>query len=350
MSARTLRHHYVPRFALESGAVLEDVRLAYHLDGPPDAVHDDLVLVFHALTGSADAAGDWWRAVIGPGLAIDTDHRAVLCANLPGSCYGSTGPWEPARRPFPALTTRDMGGLAGRLVESLGVRSVALATGGSLGGMVALEWAASDPVRTRRTVAIAAPAAHTAAAIGWNHVQREAIRLAGPEAGLALARMIAMQTYRTPAEFEARFGREPREAGGYQVESYLAHQGRKLVDRFDAHSYVALTRAMDAHDVGRGRGGVAAALAPVGARLVGVGIPGDRLYAAEEVRAWTRAAGAQYVEIDSVYGHDAFLLEPDQVGAILADALHDGDAETTKCRPGAVGTDPRANRTLSPTV
>jgi homoserine O-acetyltransferase/O-succinyltransferase len=333
MSGRALRHHHVPRFALECGAVLDGVRVAYHLDGALNAERDNLVVVFPALTGSADAAGDWWRAVIGPGRALDTRRHAVLCASLLGLPYGSTGPAEPERRPFPAVTPRDMARLVAALVDSLGVRSVALATGGSLGGMVALEWAASFPDRTRRGVVFAAPAAHTAAAIGWNHIQREAIRLAGPEAGLALARMIAMQTYRTPAEFEARFGREPREAGGYQIESYLAHQGRKLVDRFDAHSYLTLTGAMDKHDVGRQRGGVAAALAPVGARLVGVGIPGDRLYAAEEVRAWTRAAGAQYVEIDSVYGHDAFLLEPEQVGGILGAALE--TAEPTPLHTGA---------------
>lgn len=321
MSARTAAIHHVPRFELESGAVLRDVRQAYFLDGALGPARDNLVLVFHALTGSADAAGDWWRGVIGPGRAIDTDHHAVLCTNLLGSCYGTTGPWDPGRRPFPAVTTRDMARLVRLLVTDLGVDAVALAVGGSLGGMVALEWAATFPESTRMTVAFAAPAAHTAAAIGWNHIQREAIRAAGARAGLTLARMIATQTYRTPVEFERRFARRKRDDGRFEIESYLSHQGQKLPARFDADSYITLIDAMDSHDVGRGRSGVGAALGPVAARLIGVGIPGDRLYEDAAVRAWVDSAGARYREIESVHGHDAFLLESAQVNRILGDAL-----------------------------
>jgi homoserine O-acetyltransferase/O-succinyltransferase len=321
MSSRTPALQRVPRFELECGEVLQDIRQAYFLDGALNDERDNLVVVFHALTGSADAVGDWWRSVIGPGRAIDTDRYAVLCANLLGSCYGTTGAWDDARRPFPTVTPRDMARLIRLIVAELGVESVALATGGSLGGMVALEWAASFPELTRRTVVFAAPAAHSAAAVGWNHIQREVIRAAGLEAGLPIARMIAMQTYRTPEEFEARFGRDRRDDGAFQIESYLSHQGEKLRARFDSFSYLTLLDAMDAHDVGRGRGGIAAALRPAGERLLGVGIPGDRLYSAEEVRAWTALAGAEYREIHSIFGHDAFLLEPEQAAAVLADAL-----------------------------
>lgn len=314
MSADRLHRHRVGRFTLESGHVLEDVEQAYTLTGSPASVRHDLVVVFHSLTGDADPLG-WWGDVVGPGLAIDTDRYAVLCPNLLGSCYGTSRPPDGL-----AVTPRDMARLARLLVEALDVRSVAVATGGSLGGMVTLEWAASFPSLTRAAVAFAAPAAHTAQAIGFNHVQRQAVELAG-EAGLALARMAAMLTYRTAAELGVRFGRERRGDGRFQVQSYLDHQGARLAGRFDPVAYRTLLDAMDAHDVGRDRGGVAAALGAFGGHLTGVGIEGDLLYEPGEVREWTRSAGCRYAEIRSIHGHDAFLLESEQVGAILAGAL-----------------------------
>ena len=322
MTNRVPLVHPVGRFELESGDVLDNVRQAYFLDGELNQARDNLVVVFHALTGSADAAGDWWPAVIGRGRALDTRRYAVLCTNLLGSCYGTTGPWDPARLPFPRVTTRDMARLVHRLVTELGVASVALAVGGSLGGMVAMEWAATFPTLTRGTVVLAAPAAHTAAAIGWNHIQRRAINAAGAE-GLEIARMVAMMTYRTADEFEARFGREQSPAGEFAVETYLSHQGRKLLARFDVGSYLTLLDAMDSHDVGRGRGGIGPALRAIRGRLVGVGIPGDVLYSDGDVRGWTETAGAEYREIVSTRGHDAFLLEPEQVGALLSATLEE---------------------------
>ena len=320
MSGRSLRTHHLPEFVLESGEVLTDVVQAYHLDGALNAERDNLVIVFHALTGSADAVGDWWSTIMGPGRAIDTSRYAILCSNLLGSCYGTTfRRSEPGR--LPLITPRDQARLIHRLVETLGVRSVALTVGGSLGGMVGLEWAASYPELTRCSVVLAAPAAHTASAIGWNHIQRQAIALGTPQ-GLAVARMVGMMTYRTAGEFQLRFGRE-RGPAGFQVESYLNHQGNKLVKRFDAESYLMLMAAMDAHDVGRDRGGIAEALRAVRGRLVGVGIPGDILYTDEDVRAWTDPAGADYRKIDSIHGHDAFLIEVDQVASILTEALEE---------------------------
>jgi homoserine O-acetyltransferase/O-succinyltransferase len=324
MSLRTLRFQYLDRFELESGTTLSNVRQAYFLDGALNAERDNLVVVFHALTGSADAVGDWWQALIGPGKAIDTHRYAVLCTNLLGSCYGTTGPNEEERRPFPLVTTRDMARLIHLLVEELDVRSVELAIGGSLGGMVAMEWAASYPQLTRSTMVLAAPAAHTAAAIGWNHIQRRMIAAAG-EDGLEIARMVAMMTYRTADEFSARFARSQGEDGTYEVEAYLDRHGEKLRARFDVHSYLTLLDAMDSHDVGRGRGGLEAALGRVAGRLIGVGIPGDVLYSAEDVREWTLAAGGEYYEIHSVRGHDAFLLEPDQVTRLVEHALQADD-------------------------
>lgn len=334
MSTRraALKLQNIPRFELESGEVLTDVVQAYHLDGELNAERDNLIVIFHALTGSADAVGDWWSGVAGPGRVLDTGRYAVLCTNLLGSCYGTT--WSGrGEGPSPAITPRDQARLIHALVEELGVRSVALATGGSLGGMVALEWACSDPELTRATAVFAAPAAHTASAIGWNHIQRTAIATGG-EDGLALARMVAMMTYRTGAEFGQRFGRE-RAGDGYQVESYLRHQGEKLVHRFDVRSYLTLIDAMDAHDLGRGRGGVAAALAAVRGRLIGIGIPGDLLYADTDVRWWAELAGAEYQSIQSVHGHDAFLIELEQVGAILGAALAGAPVLTASARVGA---------------
>jgi homoserine O-acetyltransferase len=224
----------------------------------------------------------------------------------------------------PAITTRDQARLIQRLIQELEIASVALVTGGSLGGMVALEWAAQNPALARSVVVLAAPAAHTAHAIAWNHIQRRMIDAAG-ERGLEIARMIGMMTYRTPDEQAERFGRGRTDEGGWSVGAYLDYHGRKLRERFTVRSYRALTGAMDAHDVGAGRGGISAALRRIEGRLIGVGIPGDLLYSADDVRTWTEAAGAEYREIRSIHGHDAFLLELEQVAEILDDALRSAE-------------------------
>lgn len=322
---RTRKTHRLESFRLESGTVVHDVEQAYYLDGTLNAERDNLVVIFHALTGSADAVGDWWSDIFGPGRPVDTDRYAVLCVNFVGSCYGSTGPADPARRPFPHISTRDLARLVHEVVDHLGVRRVRLAVGGSLGGMVALEWAATFPELTDRTVVFAAPAYHTAAAIGWSHIQRQMILAAG-EQGLEIARMVAMMTYRTPGEFGSRFGRERNPDGAYSMEGYLSRHGEKLLARFDLHSYLTLLDTMDAHDVGQGRGGLESALRPLGERIIGVGIPGDLLYLEEDVLEWVRRAGAQYRQIESIRGHDGFLLEPEQVSAILCEALAASEA------------------------
>ncbi len=346
MSSRERRYQRAGDFALESGDVLRGVVQAYHLDGALNEARDNLVLVVHALTGSADAVGNWWADAIGPGKTIDTDRYAVLCTNLLGSCYGTawlgtagnreqgTGnrgqrqaepmDWHEAAGDDPPITTGDQARLIRTLIDELGIASVALVTGGSLGGMVALEWAAQNPGLARSVVVLAAPAAHTAHAIAWNHIQRRMIDVGG-ERGLEIARMVGMMTYRTPDEHAERFGRARTEAGDWTVGAYLDHHGRKLRDRFTVRAYRALTGAMDAHDVGAGRGGIGAALQRIEGRLIGVGIPGDLLYSADDVRAWTDAAGAEYREIRSIHGHDAFLLEQSQVAGILEDALRSAE-------------------------
>ena len=237
----------------------------------------------------------------GPGAPLDTSRHAVIAANLPGSCYGSTGPAETNGTPFPALTPEDMARAHLPLLEHLGVDRLALVTGGSLGGMVALAWGTVSSVPVDRLVVFAAPAATSAQAIAWNTAQRMAIeadhrwqgghfaRGEEPVDGLAAARAIAMITYRSGIEFGERFGRgSTRHRPRYDVEHYLRRQGEKLVERFDARSYVALMGAMDAHDLGD--------LSVAGARtrervaeVTGVGIDSDILYYPAEVRAWVRA-------------------------------------------------------------
>ena len=310
--------HRAGRFTLESGESLRDVRQAYRLEGKVDADGSNVVLLFHSLTGSpADLGG--WRPFVGPGLPVDTRRYAVLAPNLLGSCYGTRFRRGPGRGGSPlSITTRDMARLAGRLLDALGVARAVLVAGGSLGGMVTLELCAERPGTARAAIAFAAPASPTAWGSAWNHVHRSAIE-ADPRSGLALARMVGMLTYRTPGEVESRF--RPAESGAHPVRGYLDHHGEKLVRRFTARAYRTLLDAIDAHDLGRGRGGVGAALCPFRGRLFGVGIPGDLLYPPEEVRRWTMPANARYLELASPSGHDAFLLETEAVGRILAEAL-----------------------------
>jgi homoserine O-acetyltransferase len=321
-------------FELASGFVLPELAVAYRHDGVGPEVGPQVVVV-HALTGSADAAGDWWEPLIGPGKAFDSDRIGVLCANLLGGRYGTTGPTSidprtgrPFGRSFPEVTTRDQARAQWYLLDALGIDEIALVTGGSLGGMVALELAVQRPAAVGHVVPIAAPGATGALAIAWNHIQIELVERLGVD-GLALARKLAMTTYRSETDFAERFGRRLEPDGSSSIVSYLRHQGDKLVERFDADTYRILARAMDHPAIGEGRGGRDAALAHLaagGARLTGVGIEGDILYGPGQVRALVRASAAsgvdsRYREIRSTKGHDAFLVEWDQLAAILEQAL-----------------------------
>jgi homoserine O-acetyltransferase len=322
--------------ALESGVVLEGVHVAHRHDGPgPDAAPQ--VVLVHALTGSADAAGDWWAPVVGPGKALDTGRVGVLCANLLGGRYGTTGPTsrDPATgraygRAFPAITPRDMARAQWLLLDALGIEQVAMLAGGSLGGMVAQEIALERPVAVGSLLSIAAPAAVGALALAWDHIQLELVDRFGEE-GMDIARRLALTTYRSEADFDGRFGRGREDDGRLSIVSYLVHQGQKLVDRFDPDTYRTLVTAMDAHDVGRDRGGIEEAfraLAPSGAVVTGVGIAGDILYGPGQVRALVDAAAragadARYVEFASDKGHDAFLAEWAVMDRILRAALEE---------------------------
>lgn len=316
-----LRTIHTGAIRLDDGTELPEVEQAFTLHGEIDEKGSNLVVVLHALTGDPHVQR-WWPEVVGPGRALDTDRWAVVCPSLIGSPYGTTRPPPGAR-----VTPRDMARLTIRLAEALGAPRPALVTGGSLGGMVALEWVAADPDSTEAAVVFAAPGAQPSSAIGAGHVQRRALELGGRD-GLALARMAAMLTYRTDRELEHRFGRQRRTDGRFEMQSWLEHHGRSFVDRFDVESYTLLLDAMDAHDVAGGRGSFADALGHFGGLLVGVGVPGDVLYPAQSVRDWTEPAGAEYEEIHSIHGHDAFLLETDQVARILHGTLARVDASS----------------------
>jgi homoserine O-acetyltransferase len=334
--------------ALESGVVVPGVRMAYETWGAFDG--GNAVLVLHALTGDSHVSGPagpghptpgWWDALVGPGRAIDTDRFFVVAANILGGCQGSTGPSSPGPdgRPwggsFPALTVRDQVAAEAALSDVLGIDRWHAVVGGSAGGMRAVEWAVEHPERVERLFLLATSAAASADQIALSGTQIDAIRAdaafaggdyydqpVGPVAGLDLARRIAHISYRSEPELQERFGRDVQADGRFAVESYLQHHGAKLARRFDANSYVVLSAAMNSHDVGRGRGGVAAALARVTARTVVAGIDSDRLYPLHQQRELADGIpGAEALAVvESPYGHDGFLIESARVGE-LARAL-----------------------------
>ena len=360
----TLSRFHLDRFTTERGARLPGVTVAYRTWGTLNAEADNAVVICHALTGDADAAG-WWPGVVGPGRTADPERHFVVCANALGSCYGTTGPGTldgDGRRlgsRFPRVSVRDQARLHARLLNHLGVRSVALAAGASMGGMQALELALVDreagPNRVRRLVLIGMGAAHGAWQIGIGEAHRLAIRADArwrggdfppddpPHAGLAAARALGMMTYRSPALFADRFGRERHEPRldpsdpTYAVESYLRYQGAKLAGRFDAGAYVRLTEAMDDHDVGLGRGreDAATALGRLAADALCVGISSDLLYPPAESRALADLLPrGRYAELRSPFGHDAFLVDFEALDALLQPFLREtGFGSPTTARP-----------------
>jgi homoserine O-acetyltransferase len=350
-------------FRMHSGAVLPSLEIAYTAHGRLNAEGTNAILVCHALTGNAHAAdallrsgeriAGWFNGVIGPGLGLDTDRFFVICSNILGSCYGTTGPSSanprtgvPYRMTFPPVTVRDMVSAQKLLCDYLGVRRLVTVIGGSLGGMQALEWALMYPGMVGSIVPIATAAAHSAWCIGISEAQRLAIindpawqegnYSTQPVRGLAIARSIAMISYRSQVSFADRFARKGVLPGdgherihlfdkiplSFAVESYLRYQGQKLADRFDANSYLCLTRAMDNHDVGADRGPRREVLESIRARVLSIGISSDVLYPpAEQKEIASAIPGAIYTELDSPHGHDAFLIEFDAMNKLLTDFL-----------------------------
>jgi homoserine O-acetyltransferase len=347
--------------ALEGGGHLRDVTIAYETWGELDATASNAILVCHAWTGDSHVHGPaghghptagWWDGIVGPGLAIDTDRYFVVCANVLGGCQGSTGPasLDPATgRPygsrFPVVTIRDMVRTQAALADHLGVGRWLSVVGGSMGGMQVLEWGVMFPHRVRSLVPIATCMQASAQQIAWGAVGRRAIRLDprwrggdyydaapgdGPAEGLAIARMVAQVTFRSDDVFTDRFGREMADRYDdtfalwqrFEVERYLEYHGDKLVRRFDANSYLVLGKAMDLHDVTRGRGTLATAMGRIRSPVLTMGIWSDVLYPRyqqQQICSTLQALGGrcEYVEIDSPHGHDAFLIDLDQVGAAV---------------------------------
>jgi homoserine O-acetyltransferase len=344
---------------LEAGGRLPQVRLAYETWGTLNAAGDNAVLVLHALTGDAHVTGEsgpgqptpgWWPSLVGPGAPIDTDRWFVVAPNVLGGCQGSTGPASiaPDGRPwggrFPQVTVRDQVAAELALADILGVASWALVIGASMGGLRVLEWAVTAPDRVRAIAPIATAAQVSGDQIAGFHIQLRAIFAdpgfadgdyydapdgTGPHVGLGIARQIAHTSYRSALELDERFGRIPQGAedpmtgGRFAVQSYLDHHGDKLARRFDANTYVVLTRSMLTHDLGRDRGGVEAALASITARALVIAVDTDRLFPpAQSERIATGIPGAGPVRtVQSDYGHDGFLIEEDQVGPLVAKFL-----------------------------
>ena len=360
------------RFAVDSGVTLTDVTIAYETWGrlAPDA--SNAVLVCHAWTGDSHAAGPagrghvtpgWWDSMIGPGKPIDTDQWFVVCPNVLGGCQGSTGPastmptngvpsdGKPYGSRFPVITIRDMVRAQARLADHLGIESWHTALGGSMGGMQVLEWAIMYPERVRGIVPIATCMQSTAQQIAWGAIGRRAIALDprwhggdyydaepgdGPGEGLSIARMVAQVTFRSDNVFTERFGRaiaHRAELGDtfglwqqFEVEQYLEHHGRKLGHRFDTNSYLVIGKAMDLHDVARHRGHLEGAMGRIQAPCLSVGISSDMLYPNYQQRQIVEMLGsigldAGYAEVDSPHGHDAFLINLDQLADPIADFL-----------------------------
>ncbi len=358
------------KLALDGGAILDAVEIAYETWGVLNDDASNAVLLCHAWTGDSHAAGragpghptpGWWEAIVGPGRPIDTDRWFVVCSNVLGGCQGSTGPSSPTPdgsgyygSRFPVITIRDMVRAQARLADHLGVKRWHSVIGGSMGGMQVLEWAVTFPERVRSIVPIATCLQASAQQIAWESIGRRAILHdphfrggdyydaspgEGPHRGLATARMVAQVTFRSDNVFNQKFGRDI--VGGdqrsqtpvdqkFEVERYLEYHGDKLTRRFDANSYLLIGRAMDLHDIARGRGGLESAVKRITAPTLSIGIGSDMLYPAYQqiqIRDALTAGGvrAEYVEVDSPHGHDSFLIDLDQVAPPISRFLDSVD-------------------------
>jgi homoserine O-acetyltransferase len=320
-------------FPLEGGGTLRDVKVEVRTWG---RFQREATLICHALTGSADA-DDWWGGLFGRGHLFDSAETFIVSTNVLGSRYGTTGPsTEPDLGVFPHVTIRDMVKLQRIVLDQLGVVHLDLVIGGSMGGMQVLEWAVLYPSFVGTIIPIGVGSAQSAWAIGISEAQRSAILGAStPAEGLATARMIAMCSYRSPMSFQSRFGRESDD-GSFTAQTYLRYQGEKLVERFDAETYLTLLGAMDSHDLGRGRGPREAILNRIKHRALVVGTSTDILYPVSETRTMAASmANAEFAVLDSPNGHDAFLIETEKLERIVTTFLADSRPVATAKGRGA---------------
>jgi homoserine O-acetyltransferase len=341
-------HTFKQPFITESGFSIAEPTVAYQCWGRLNDERNNTIVVCHALTGDA-SADEWFSGIFGPGKPLDPERHFIICANVLGSCYGSSGPTSinpktgnAYRADFPIVTIRDMVRLHQQLLDELEITGIEMVIGGSMGGMQALEFCIMDD-RPQSAILIGMGKNHSPWAIGISHTQRQAIysdpswnggfysEEQPPEKGLTVARMIAMNSYRHPGNFEQKFGRELQdESGQFQVESYLNYQGQKLSHRFDAVSYVRLTQAMDSHDITRGRPAFRDILQQLKIPILVIGIDSDLLYQPEECRELADLLSrGSYEEIQSSCGHDAFLIEFDQMNRIISSFLIKAPASLT---------------------
>jgi homoserine O-acetyltransferase len=342
-------------FAALHGGRLPSIQVSYEAWGELNEACDNAVLIVHPMTADCHVTGEyanqpigWWEPLVGPGRAIDTDEHFVVCPNLIGGCYGTTGPEfpsaddKPYRDRFPLLTPRDMMRVQQLFLEAIGIPRARMVIGPSMGAMIAWEWATEAPDLVDQVVVVAAPLKTSPFQIGLNWLQRRGIELDITEnevvakVGQMIARGVGMMSYRSPVGLEAKFGRDwfkkpgstLRERGMFNVESWLRHHGRRITKRFDPYTYLLYSRAMDLHDVSEGRGDMVSALNRVTCRTLVIGISSDNLYPATEVKLGADilehlGRDVRYEEIRSPNGHDAFLLDTDQIDDMLRDFLAD---------------------------
>ncbi|MCI5080239.1 MAG: homoserine O-acetyltransferase [Saprospiraceae bacterium] len=336
-------------FELESGQQLEQLEIAYELYGQLNNNQDNVVWICHALTGNSDAA-DWWSGLVGPGKLFDPEKYLIVCANILGSCYGTTGPasinpssGKAYGADFPLITIRDMV-KAHRLLQShLGIHKINFGIGGSMGGQQLLEWAVEQPNNFEHICVLATNAVHSPWGIAFNEAQRMAIQTglkagANPaeaaKLGLEAARAIAMLSYRNYDTYHQTQA-EPiaEKLEDYRASSYQRYQGQKLRQRFDVYSYLALSKAMDSHNIGRGRGGIDAALKRISAATLVIGIQSDVLFPVrEQVQIADSIPNAELEIINSLYGHDGFLVEFEKIRKLI-NQFWEGDKSAQKQIP-----------------
>lgn len=323
--------HHEP-FALEAGGILPELQLAYHSYGQPNEDWSNVLWVCHALTANSDPV-DWWPGMVGPGCYYDPKDWYILCVNMLGSCYGSSGPLtqnpatgKPWGSTFPQVTVRDMVRAMDLLRQYLSIDQIHTLIGGSMGGHQVLEWAVQQPDLVKNMVVLATNARHSPWGIAYNTSQRMALQAdptwnqpGGGIQGIMAARSIAMLSYRS---YTAYCHTQPHDndelLANYRVESYQRYQGEKLQKRFDPYSYYLLSLGMDSHHLGRGRGPVEQVLASIRARTLCIGITSDGLFPPEEQQYLAQhIPDARYVEIDSIFGHDGFLVEHEKISAAI---------------------------------